>query len=690
MRYFISPYKPNAVEGKEPSIKDSRYTKFFETAGQIETGSGRISQRIVRFDLRHPVIFYYSANTPSNYVDAVKDGILYWNTAFGTNIVEAKKAPEGVTAPDVDDNIIQWVPWDNAGFAYADILVDPLTGETERGQAYITSVFAFMGRADARVLLRSMEEAAKPKKGGKKGKKDALRNSLPFFNSQPLCEVDKTEFAAQMAHGLEEVLASDNLTDAAILRASQDYVREVVAHEVGHVFGLRHNFAGSLGATLTQKELDKWFKAYMAGNSLDAYTNKIPTTTVMDYNVLKSAMFIGWRMRTVKKALPHDIASIGWGYHDSSAARDQKLLFGTDEDVFRYGDVRRFDYGTNAVVSAYSDIAELINRLPSIIIERYIRAKAPRDPNDRVPLDQVNLSYTLYAMELAYQYDDMLSWFRSDTRSLRIENEFDFIGDLNRKDRLKANWKSLNEQVDELGGVDRALFSFLPVNLDLDTKKKPENVAAADQLDADKLTKHLEKLLNSSNYMTFVGLDDKKYSFTKDEKELITSRAKKMFEKLDPEVVHQVCLRLGEANRNLDADANGSVGDDDIVSKFENRVIDLAKKVVMAKKDDDRLSGKIDKAFVEVPEFKYDQPTRLAAVHMLRQDIGSFRGWADEARANLNEDLRKEMEASLNIDHFKDFKSTMLSRTLYQWYQQQEELLAQLQGAPPPVPPAKD
>jgi predicted Zn-dependent protease len=32
------------------------------------------------------------------------------------------------------------------------------------------------------------------------------------------------------------------------LRASQDYVREVVAHEVGHVLGLRHNFAGSVSA----------------------------------------------------------------------------------------------------------------------------------------------------------------------------------------------------------------------------------------------------------------------------------------------------------------------------------------------------------------------------------------------------------------------------------------------------------
>ncbi len=98
----------------------------------------------------------------------MKDGILYWNLAFGKEIVQAKKAPDGVTAPDAEYNIIQWVPWDNAGFAYADDLMDPLTGQSEHGQAYITSVFAFGGRAQARILLRSMEEMAEPKKDDKK------------------------------------------------------------------------------------------------------------------------------------------------------------------------------------------------------------------------------------------------------------------------------------------------------------------------------------------------------------------------------------------------------------------------------------------------------------------------------------------------------------------------------------------
>ncbi len=375
VRYFISPYTVTDFKGKEPTIPDARYVRFFETESQIEPNTGRVSARIARFDLRQPIVFYYSANTPSNYVEAVKDGILYWNLAFGKQIVEAREAPAGVTAPNADYNVIQWVPWDNAGFAYADDLMDPLTGQSEHGQVYMTSVFAVQSLADARSRLRSMEEMAEPKKDVKKNPASPNRG-LAFLGHGPACDIDPVLFAQQMASGLKEVLASDALTDAAVLRISQDSVREVIAHEVGHVVGLRHNFASSLEATLTEKELDDWFRDYVAGKPLDAYTNKITSGTVMDYNVFKSGVFIGWRMRTVKGALPHDHAAIGGGYFDTSEAREKKLLCGTDGDVGLYGDVKRFDYGADPVVGDYSAIATLINLLPNSVIDTFIRARA--------------------------------------------------------------------------------------------------------------------------------------------------------------------------------------------------------------------------------------------------------------------------------------------------------------------------
>jgi hypothetical protein len=46
--------------------------------------------------------------------------------------------------------------------------------------------------------------------------------------------------------------------------------------------------------------------------------------------------------------------------------------------------------------------------------------------------------------------------------------------------------------------------------------------------------------------------------------------------------------------------------------------------------------------------------------------------------------LKKEVVDALNLDHFKDFRVSLLSRPLRDWYQQQQELLALL----PPSPPA--
>jgi hypothetical protein len=690
-RYFITPYQPGDFAGKEPSLVDGRYTKFFETEGLLETGTGRISSRVDRFDLKQPVQFYYSANTPPEYVEAVKDGILYWNTAFGKEVVQVKKADAGVTAPDARCNLVQWVPWDRAGFAYADVLADPLNGESKHGQAYMTSAFSYLGKARARALLRAMEEMAEPKKDVKK---NPAQLGVPFLNSAAGCELDPRAFAQQMAHGLQELLASDQLTDEAVLRTSQDYVREVVAHEVGHILGLRHNFAGSLGATLTAKELDEWFKAYLTGKPLDAYTNKLASTSMMEYTIFKGSVFVGWWMRTAKQPLPHDRGAIRWGYFDSAEARTNKLLFATDDDTLRYGDVRTFDYGPEPVVGAYNDAAQIVELLPNNLIEAFIAARAPQNPHDRIPLEQVVLRPSVIAAALSEQFASALIWFRADTRSLVVENQFDYIGEMNLKDRHQAHWKYLNHQVDELSGVDRAFFSPLPAEFKLDLKDDPAGMNVVQRLDATNLSAKLERLLNSTNYLTFVGLDDKKYSFTAEERELILKRGKQYFKDLEKELVKAFCQKLEDAPRNLGAEAVDAVSEDDITAKLEQRIIEVAKTVITAREETNRISGKVDKSYVEVPVFKYKQETRLAAAKALNEKTGSFKGWADDAKNELNGQLKKQIEESLNIAHFKDFQVSLLSRPLRNWYQEQQELLALLPttppapgaSAPPPLP----
>jgi len=158
-------------------------------------------------------------------------------------------------------------------------------------------------------------------------------------------------------------------------------------------------------------------------------------------------------------------------------------------------------------------------------------------------------------MQLAGQFGDILEWFKSETQSVRVDNKFDFIGDLNRKERLQAHWSYLTNQLNQLGGLDRAAFSFMPVDLKLELKDKPTNAPVVERLNATNLTAKLEKLLTNVNYSTFVGLDDKKYSFTKEERELIVKRGRKCFEELEKEVIRRICEDLIKTSRDLDIEA---------------------------------------------------------------------------------------------------------------------------------------
>jgi hypothetical protein len=222
----------------------------------------------------------------------------------------------------------------------------------------------------------------------------------------------------------------------------------------------------------------------------------------------------------------------------------------------------------------------------------------------------------------------------------------------------------------------------MPVDLKLDLKEKPTNAPVVERLNATNLNAKLGRLLTNANYSTFVGLDDKKYSFTKEERELILKRGQKFFEDLEKEVVRRACQHLTTATRDLDFEANGYEADDDALAKLDQRIIDLAKLVVTAQDETNRIEGKVDKVTISVPKFKYDQATRLDAAKMLGPSAGSYKTWADEAKSDLNAALKKEVDTALGLDHYKDFKPSLLSRPLQEWYQEQQEILGMLPALP--------
>lgn len=176
-----------------------------------------------------PILFYLDPSIPTVYRDAVRGGILSWNRAFEPlgfkNAIEVKDAPRnGWDTADMRFNTVRWVaspPTDAGAYAVALLRENPLTGEILNASINVNSNFA-------RVAFQEKEEVVNPLD-------DARRAGLA-------CELDG-QAMEQARLGWETAqtlgLPLDNRAYV------NQLLREVVAHEFGHVLGLRHNFVAS-------------------------------------------------------------------------------------------------------------------------------------------------------------------------------------------------------------------------------------------------------------------------------------------------------------------------------------------------------------------------------------------------------------------------------------------------------------
>lgn len=650
IRYYIEPYQASPeFEPMVARIDLDRYG-FFETAPQLLSNSTSRTY-VARWNPKRPIVWAISSNTPKEVKDAVRDGLLYWNKQLGREVVQVIDAPQGVTAPDADYNLVQWVPYDDAGFAFADIQTDPRNGEIKHAQVFITSVFAVNSKSRARALVRKLRASE-----GKTA--TPSRFVVAGFESESLCNLDVTH---DMVQGLEKMLA-ESVDEESFKKASLDYVRMVVSHEIGHTMSLRHNFAGNAIANYNMEDKDKLLAEYFSAKKTPA--GLIATSSVMDYQSFEDRLYTGDAVANNPEVFVYDKMAMDTLYNGKTFADNQWPLFCTDRSMGKFMDCQIFDSGASVIEFRSQEEKDALAYLPNTLVEQYINSQTALGEEYRIPVQRMALSDPeKMATAILGWRTDLLKLFTKEGRLLRIAREFPVAAGFNADVIFGKQNAYLLTEFDRLGGLSKVLP---PLAADFVPKAEAK----------------VASLL--SQYENGLGLGDRKFAFSSDDLATMKQNISIFLTRFE-RAYRMTELKVLSGSNMKDIKIKMSANTDKLVEYLQARArdailktgtdfiaadLDIPKKPLMPLGEDTKVlmvepTEKIKKQ-VFLPVFSESVDIRLAAAELLSSARAEDPQWALYERAALKAELEKLVETSLTVNP-KLLKLSDLPKPVAQW-----------------------
>lgn len=307
-----------------------------------------------------PIVWTIDPSIPEQWRPYVKEGILRWNESFDKlgyrNAIQVEDAPKNdknYSHSDGTRNVVRFTMTPDAAYAVALFRTDPLTGEILNASVTVDANFASF--VNTEYLYSAIPNTQQLNYGTQLARKALLKAPVqtPFSPIQPT----PREFALNLgryraarsepmaragwsrpicdfaARKKEQMALNYRMMQAAGMNINAEqfiggYLADVVAHEVGHCLGLRHNFVASTVNTTA----DLGNPAKVAENGVAASVMDYTPTNVVA--LLQRKPDLLWN----KSVGPYDNHAIAYGYVPAFGNTPDSERFGLSQIASRSGE----------------------------------------------------------------------------------------------------------------------------------------------------------------------------------------------------------------------------------------------------------------------------------------------------------------------------------------------------------------